>query len=127
MATPNEQALADQLFAKPEPSMGAYQAAKEGIKEFVANMYPGLKDAPKEIWAEAKHQLAQGAHELAAALFNGNAFVMYPRGGKDDHAKDGHGVHGPDQGQDLGHHQGQDQGMQHESPTQQHERGGRSM
>jgi hypothetical protein len=46
-----------------------------------------------------KQQVAFGAHELAAALFNGSGFVMYPRGNRDDHGKDGHGVHGPEQGQ----------------------------
>jgi hypothetical protein len=32
-----------------------------------------------EVGAELKQQAAHGAHELAAALFAGNAFVMYPR------------------------------------------------
>jgi hypothetical protein len=50
-----------------------------------------LSNAPREIGAELKYQVGAGAHELAAALFNGSPFVMYPRGGKDDH-----GVHGPE-------------------------------
>lgn len=37
----------------------------------------------------------QGAHELAAALFNGSAFVMYPR--QHNAREDGHGVHGEQQ------------------------------
>ena len=39
-----------------------------------------------EMWSELKQMGSHGAHELAAALFNGNAFVMYPRtkNGKED-------------------------------------------
>jgi hypothetical protein len=48
-----------------------------------------LGNAPREIGAELKGMGAHGAHELAAALFNGSAFVMYPRGKHDD------SVHGP--------------------------------
>jgi hypothetical protein len=121
MATQSPQQLADQLFAKrPEQSMGALAAAREGVKEFVGEMFPGLKNAGPQIMTELKHQLGQGAHELAAALFNGSAFVMYPRGaGKDDPAKDGPGIHGPGQGQDHA--------QQPDAPTQQHTRGGRGM
>jgi hypothetical protein len=48
-----------------------------------------LSNAPAQIGAELKHQAGQGSHELAAALFNGSGFVMYPRGGKDDHGLQG--------------------------------------
>jgi hypothetical protein len=51
-----------------------------------------LGNAPGEIAAELKQIGAHGAHELAAALFNGSSFVMYPRGSRDDQ-----GVHGPGQ------------------------------
>ena len=37
-----------------------------------------------EIGGEIRQMVAHGAHELGAAIFNGNAFVMYPRGSKDD-------------------------------------------
>ncbi len=90
------------------------------MKEAFLAIAPGLKDAGPEIATELKQIGAQGAHELAAALFNGSAFVMYPRGA----GKDEHGVHGPEQSQD---HAQDNQGMQPESPTQEHERGGRSM
>jgi len=53
-----------------------------------------------------------GAHELAAALFNGSGFVMYPRGGRDDH------LQAPEHGLD-------NKAM--EQPNQQQERGGMSM
>jgi hypothetical protein len=99
------------------------------LKETAQAVAPGLNNLGADLKAEGLDLAKQGAHEMAAALFNGNAFVMYPRGGKDDHGKDGqgqsqggHGVHGPENSPTQG--QG---GMQQESPTQQHERGGRSM
>ncbi len=88
MATQQERA--QQLFGGPPQSMGALDA----VKEAVLAVAPGLRDAGQEIKEELTHKAAQGAHELAAALFSGNAFVMYPRGGKDDH-----GIHGPEQSQ----------------------------
>jgi hypothetical protein len=42
-----------------------------------------------DIGAELKNQAAHGSHEMAAALFRGDAFVMYPRTNQAD---------GPDQG-----------------------------
>jgi hypothetical protein len=44
-----------------------------------------------ELWKELKQQAAHGAHEMAAALFNGNSFVMYPRQSSHD---DQQAVHG---------------------------------
>jgi hypothetical protein len=111
MATQQEKAR--ELFGGPQQSMGALEALKEA---FLA-IAPGLKNAGQEIKEELAHKAGHGAHELAAALFNGSGFVMYPRGGKDDH-----GIHGPQQSQEG--HQGVEQ---HEPPTQQHERGGRSL
>ncbi|MBV9121928.1 MAG: hypothetical protein JO112_01050 [Planctomycetes bacterium] len=115
MSTQKEQALAQQLFGNQEQqSKGALSA----VKEAVLAVAPGLKDFVPEVKAELTQQFAHGAHELAAALFSGSGFVMYPRGsGKDDH-----GVHGPEQGPDHG------LGTQAmEAPAQQMERGGRSM
>lgn len=47
-----------------------------------------LKDlvcrAAHEMGSEVKHMASHGSHELAATLFNGSAFVMYPRGTHDD-------------------------------------------
>lgn len=47
---------------------------------------PGLswEKIKNDIGSELKHQGQQGAHELAAAIFSGSAFVMYPRQGHDD-------------------------------------------
>ncbi len=96
--------LAEKLFGE-QKSMGAMEAAIQGVKIGIDSFAPGLKDAPGEIGAELKDMAAHGAHELAAALFNGSAFVMYPRGG----SREDHGVHGPE--------------MSKEGPEQQMERG----
>ena len=66
------------------------QAMKEGIQAVA----PGLSwdKFVREVSSEAKGMVAHGAHELAAALFNGGAFVMYPRGNHDN---------GPEQSKDL--------------------------
>jgi hypothetical protein len=70
----------------------------------------------------AQHFVAHGAHELAAALFNGNAFVMYPRGTREDHGNDGHGVHGDLKAPETPQMQPQNDNQN----ENQHERGGRS-
>lgn len=57
---------------------------------FLDDLFPGLSNVGAEVGAELKHMGAQGAHELAAALFSGSSFVMYPRGQHDD----GPGIHG---------------------------------
>ncbi len=111
--TEAEQALSRELFGGQQQSMGAMGE----IKEALLAVAPGLKDFGPEVTAELKQMGAHGAHELAAALFNGNqggsAFVMYPRGTRDDQPS---------------HEQAQDgQGMQQETPGQHMERGGRSM
>ncbi len=76
-----EQAVAPQQME----SMGFIQAATEGIKEFVGDMYPGftLGQILGDIGHELKEQVAHGAHEAAAALFTGSSFVMYPHAGKE--------------------------------------------
>ena len=122
MSKEQEKQLADQLFVQgqePKP-MGALEAVKEAVQSIA----PGLSwdKIVADVGHEAKQQVAFGAHELAAALFQGSGYVMYPRGSRDDHGKDGHGVHGPEQGQveqsfvEKLHEEGQQQ-----------ERGGRDM
>jgi hypothetical protein len=49
----------------------------EGIKAIMPGL--SLSKILSDIGEELKHQGSMGAHELAAALFNGQAFVMYPR------------------------------------------------
>jgi hypothetical protein len=49
------------------------------ISDRARELWERLKEAPREMGAELKQMGAHGSHELAAALFNGSAFVMYPR------------------------------------------------
>jgi hypothetical protein len=88
---------------------------KEFFEQLKAGEQPGLLERIKErlspstilgeVGAELKQHAAHGAHELAAALFNQNAFVLYPRQPDHDDPQQGHG-----------------QEMQHD-----HDRGGREM
>jgi hypothetical protein len=97
---------------EPTKSMGAKEAAMEGLKEAGKAFGQGLADLTKATFEvayspEVKDAVAHGAHELASALFNGNGgntFVMYPRG-----------QHG-DQGQEK-----------QQEPQKEQERGGRGM
>jgi len=77
-------------------------------KELAAKLFGAamdrIKEAPQEIGAEMKNAVAHGAHELAAALFNNSAFVMYPRGTKDDHGQ-------AKEGQDQEHQQDRGKSM----------------
>jgi hypothetical protein len=61
--------------------IGAIEAAIEGVKAIA----PGLSFSKivSELGSELKQMGAHGAHELAAALFNGSSYVMYPRGSHD--------------------------------------------
>jgi hypothetical protein len=102
-----EQELADRLFGQgqQQKSMGALEALKETFQSVLDSQFV------KDVGNEFDHQIGAGAHELAAALFNGSAFVMYPRGTKEDP-----GVHGPEaQGQDV---------QEVQQPPPQIERGG---
>ena len=42
-----------------------------------------LKEVGGAIWDASKPMVNHGSHELAAALFRGDGFVMYQREGKD--------------------------------------------
>jgi hypothetical protein len=125
--SPHEAQLANQLFGQGQPaqsrqpSIGAIEAAVEGVKAVA----PGLSwdKIVGDVGHMVKQEVAAGAHELAAALFNGSAFVMYQRGSREDPGKDGPGqaqAQGQDQQQPA-----QQQGV--DPPTQQQERGGREM
>ena len=102
----------------PQPNEGQNQAASLAAQLFgglADTMKESLSNAPGQIMQEAKHQVGMGAHELAAALFNGSGFVMYPRGGKDDNGqqKDGQQQEGQDKG-------GQEQqGQEHQQERRQ--------
>jgi hypothetical protein len=122
MAKEQEKQLAEALFGQGQQQkpMGALESVKEAFQ----TVAPGLSwdKIVGDITHEAKQQVAFGAHELAAALFNGSGFVMYPRGTRDDHGQGGHGVHGPEQEQ--GQHSFVEQVTQE---GQQHDRGGREV
>lgn len=108
-----EKHMAEQLFAKQQPP-----SVLEAAREAVQGLFPGLSvdKFVKDMGHELTQQLPAGAHEIAAALFNQSAFVMYPRGSREDH-----GVHGPEKGQDE---RGFAEELQQE---RQQERGGREM
>ncbi len=64
------------------PPMGSLPRRRlRGVKEAVKAFAPGLTLGKilSDIGAELKEQAAHGSHELAAALFRGDAFVIYPR------------------------------------------------
>jgi hypothetical protein len=111
--------LADQLFGQGQEQK--VTGGLEAVKEAVQSIAPGLSwdKIVGDVGHEMTQQVASGAHELAAALFNGSGFVMYPRS---DQGKDGHGVHGPEQGQGE-----QSFAEKLEQDGRQEERGGREM
>jgi hypothetical protein len=51
------------------------------MSQRVREFFQAIKESRpvQEIAAELKQQASHGSHEMAAALFNGNGFVMYPR------------------------------------------------
>src|SRR5947208_172841 len=120
MSKEQEKQLAGELFGQDQQP----KTVLEAVKETIQSVAPGLSwdKIVGDVGHEIKQRVGAGAHELAAALFNGSGFVMYPRGTRDDHSKDGHGVHGPEQGP-----------AEHsfveklEQEGQQQERGGREM
>lgn len=87
-----------------EPSMSALQAIKEGVQAVAPGL--SLSNIFSDIGAELKQQAAHGAHEMAAALFRGDAFVMYPRTNQAD---------------------GPDHGLPQETQQQEQSRGGREL
>jgi hypothetical protein len=74
--------------------------AKSKVQEFLENIKQDIKESvsPANIWNDIKTELTQqaahGSHEVAAALFNGSAFVMYPRSGENEQSKDQAPLHG---------------------------------
>jgi len=56
-----------------------YSAIKD-VAHAAMEIAPGMKNLVQDVFSEVKHQGAMGAHELASALFSGNAFVMYSGG-----------------------------------------------
>jgi hypothetical protein len=79
------------------------------MSDRLRQMWERLKEAPREMGAEMQQMGTHGCHELAAALFNGSAFVMYPRA-----PREGHRVEDPQPGVTP-------------EPEKQQERGGREL
>lgn len=78
---------------KDERPGGAGQALREGIQAVAPGL--SLGKILSDVGSELSHQGQAGAHELASALFRGDAFVMYPKAGQEI---EGHGL--PQQEQD---------------------------
>lgn len=95
---------------KEDPkTMGAIEAAVEGIKEGVQAFAPGLtlKDILQDVGAELKRLGVQGQMEVSSALFNGGAFVPYGPGQWKGPGREGAPEHGlPEEAQ---HQQEQEQ------------------
>jgi hypothetical protein len=71
---------------------------KETLSGGPAPTDKGMSRFISEIGAELKHLGAQGSHEVAAALFRGDSFVMYPHANESvEQENPGHGLHGPAQ------------------------------
>jgi hypothetical protein len=81
-----------------EKPMGPIETMKEGIQAVAPGL--SLSRILGDIGNELKNQAAHGSHEMAAALFNGNSFVMYPR--QQGHDDPQHGLAEQQQEQDRG-------------------------
>ena len=75
------------------------QAVTEGVQAIAPGL--SLSKIFSDVKNELVHQASFGAHETAAALFNGSAFVMYGHGDKEDQGKD-HVNQEPERQQDVG-------------------------
>jgi hypothetical protein len=75
-----------------QPSMGAAEAAIEGVKEGLKTFAPSLSLSKifSDVTAELKEQWKHGGHELSSAMFTGNAYVQYAR--KDSKDEPEHGL-----------------------------------
>ena len=76
-------------------SMGPVEAVREAFKAVTPGL--SLSKILADVGAEVKQMRAHGAHEMAAALFGGSGFVMYPRGSHEDPQ---HGL--PEKQQEIG-------------------------
>lgn len=79
-----------QELVKQERPIGTLEAIKEGVQAVAPGL--SLDKILSDVGQELKQQMAHGSHEMAAALFRGDAFVMYPREGKEAAGLHGHGL-----------------------------------
>ena len=61
---------------QPEQSMGAVEATMEGVRGAVGAFLEGMG----QVWDAGKPMFDHGRTEMSAALFTGNAHVMYMKG-----------------------------------------------
>lgn len=87
-----------------DKAMGPIEAIREGVQAVAPGL--SLSKILHDIGKELKEQTAHGSHELASALFRGDAFVMYPRTNQD---------------------KGAEHGLPQETQQQEQDRGGREM
>ncbi|MDY3551479.1 hypothetical protein R5W24_000555 [Gemmata sp. JC717] len=59
-------------------AMPSKHEVQEQLVQEVGNIKGFLGNVMSDIAHEMTEQVKHGSHELSAALFNGNAFVMYP-------------------------------------------------
>jgi hypothetical protein len=122
-----EQAPVQDQATQQQESMGFLEAAAEGIKVTVTGFADSIHSFVTE--PTVNHFLKQGAHELGAAMFSGNAFVMYPRAGQDLEGQPEQGAQ-PEQGREFSIDdivQASPTPQEPQAPEQQHERGGLEM
>ena len=62
------------------------------MRDWLQTLNEGAKEAARQMGAELKQMGVHGSHEVAAALYNQSAFVMYPRGTHDDQPDVQHGL-----------------------------------
>lgn len=66
-----------------DQQIGALEATREGIQAVTPGL--SLSTIFSDVKAELKEQWKHGSHELASAMFTGNAYVQYAR---KDNSKD---------------------------------------
>ena len=79
-----------------DQQIGALEAAREGIQAVAPGL--SLSKIFSDVTAELKEQWKHGSHELASAMFTGNAYVQYAR--KESKDEPEHGL--PEQEQSRG-------------------------
>jgi hypothetical protein len=86
----SKEQFAEIMRDAPQPLEQQSIGAIEAVKEAVQAVAPGLSldKILGDIGQEFSQMVKHGAHEASAALFNGSAFVMYPRVGREHEAQE---------------------------------------
>jgi hypothetical protein len=72
------------------------QATTEPSAERIRALFAGIKEVGGAVWDGMAPMVNHGRSEAAAALFNGNAYVMYQRGTAGVEQGQDQPLHGPD-------------------------------